>query len=144
MGALRFGHLPTIMIPGGPMPSGISNKEKAHTRELYAEGKASREELLDSEIGAYHTKGTCTFYGTANTNQMMMEAMGLHIPGAAFVNPGTKLRQELTRAAVHRLAEIGWKGDDYRPLGECVDEKRSEEHTSELQSLMRISYAVFC
>src|SRR3546814_2900539 len=70
--------------------SGISNKEKAHTRELYAEGKASREELLDSEIGAYHTKGTCTFYGTANTNQMMMEAMGLHIPGAAFVNPGTK------------------------------------------------------
>ncbi|RIA46821.1 6-phosphogluconate dehydratase [Hephaestia caeni] len=123
MGALRFGHLPMILIPGGPMPSGISNKEKAHTRELYAEGKASRGELLDSEIGAYHTKGTCTFYGTANTNQMMMEAMGLHIPGAAFVNPGTKLRQQLTRAAVHRLAEIGWNGDDYRPLGECVDEK---------------------
>ncbi|MCM8730268.1 phosphogluconate dehydratase [Hephaestia sp. GCM10023244] len=123
MGALRFGHLPTIMIPGGPMRSGISNKQKAHTRELYAEGKASREELLDSEIAAYHSKGTCTFYGTANTNQMMMEAMGLHMPGAAFVNPGTKLRQELTRAAVHRLAEIGWKGDDYRPLGECVDEK---------------------
>src|SRR3546814_15254249 len=88
MGALRFGHLPTIMIPGGPMPSGISNKEKAHTRELYAEGKASREELLDSEIGSYHTKGTCTFYGTATTHQMMLPAMGLHIPGPAFVNPG--------------------------------------------------------
>ncbi len=123
IGALRFGHLPMIMIPGGPMRSGISNKEKAHTRELYAEGKASREELLDSEIAAYHDKGTCTFYGTANTNQMMMEAMGLHVPGAAFVSPGTKLRQALTRAAVHRLAEIGWNGNDYRPLGECVDEK---------------------
>ncbi|MBX9731539.1 MAG: phosphogluconate dehydratase [Sphingomonas sp.] len=123
MGALRFGHLPMIFIPGGPMRSGISNKEKAHTRELYAEGKASREELLESEIAAYHSKGTCTFYGTANSNQMMMEMMGLHMPGAAFVNPGTKLRQELTRAAVHRLAEIGWAGADYRPLGECVDEK---------------------
>ncbi len=123
MGALRFGHLPMIFIPGGPMRSGISNKEKAHTRELYAEGKASREELLDSEIAAYHSKGTCTFYGTANSNQMMMEMMGLHMPGAAFVNPGTKLRQELTRAAVHQLAKIGWHGDDYRPLGECVDEK---------------------
>ncbi len=123
MGALRFGHLPMILIPGGPMRSGISNKEKAHTRELYAEGKASREELLDSEIAAYHSKGTCTFYGTANSNQMMMEMMGLHMPGAAFVNPGTKLRQELTRAAVHRLAQIGAAGDNYRPLGECVDEK---------------------
>ena len=123
MGALRFGHLPMIFIPGGPMRSGISNKEKAHTRELYAEGKASREELLESEIAAYHSKGTCTFYGTANSNQMMMEMMGLHMPGAAFVNPGTKLRQELTRAAVHRLAKIGWAGTDYRPLGECVDEK---------------------
>ncbi|OYY71269.1 phosphogluconate dehydratase [Sphingomonas sp. 28-63-12] len=123
MGALRFGHLPMILIPGGPMRSGISNKEKAHTRELFAEGKASREELLDSEIAAYHSKGTCTFYGTANSNQMMMEMMGLHMPGAAFVNPGTKLRQELTRAAVHRLAHIGAAGDDYRPLGQCVDEK---------------------
>ncbi|TPG21885.1 phosphogluconate dehydratase [Sphingomonas koreensis] len=123
MGALRFGHLPTILIPGGPMPSGLPNKEKAHVRELFAEGKVGREELLDAEIGAYHSKGTCTFYGTANTNQMMMEMMGLHVPGSAFVNPGTKLRQELTRAAVHRLAKIGWDGDDYRPLGLCVDEK---------------------
>lgn len=123
MGALRFGHLPAILIPGGPMPSGIPNKQKAHVRELYAEGKVGREELLEAEIGAYHSKGTCTFYGTANSNQMMMEMMGLHMPSAAFVNPGTKLRQALTRAAVHRLAQIGWDGDDYRPLGRCVDEK---------------------
>jgi phosphogluconate dehydratase len=123
MGALRFGHLPTILIPGGPMASGLPNKAKAAVREAYAEGKASREELLEAEIAAYHSKGTCTFYGTANTNQMMMEVMGLHMPGAAFVNPGTKLRQELTRAAVHRLAQIGVRGNDYRPLGWCVDER---------------------
>ena len=123
MGALRFGHLPTILIPGGPMPTGLPNKAKAAVRERYAVGDASRDELLDAEIQAYHGKGTCTFYGTANTNQMMMEVMGLHIPGAAFVNPGTKLRQELTRAAVHRLAAIGARGDDYRPLGWCVDER---------------------
>ncbi|OQW79019.1 MAG: phosphogluconate dehydratase [Proteobacteria bacterium ST_bin14] len=123
MGALRFGHLPMILIPGGPMRSGLPNKEKAAIREQYAEGKATREELLDAEIAAYHSKGTCTFYGTANSNQMMMEMMGLHMPGAAFANPGTKLRQELSRGAVHRLTKIGWNGDDYRPLGECVDEK---------------------
>ncbi len=123
MGALRFGHLPMVLIPGGPMPTGLPNKAKAAVREKFAEGLVGREELLDAEIGAYHSKGTCTFYGTANTNQMMMEVMGLHMPGAAFVNPGTKLRQELTRAAVHRLAKIGARGDDYRPLGHCVDEK---------------------
>ena len=123
MGALRFGHLPMIMIPAGPMRTGIANKEKARVRELYAEGKASREELLESEIAAYHGKGTCTFYGTANSNQMMMEAMGLHVPGASFINPGTKLRQELTKAAVQRLPQIGWDGDDYRPIGEVVDER---------------------
>ena len=123
MGALRFGHLPMILIPGGPMRSGLPNKEKAAIREQYAEGKATRDELLDAEIAAYHSKGTCTFYGTANSNQMMMEMMGLHMPGAAFANPGTKLRQELSRGAVHQLARIGWNGDDYRPLGECVDEK---------------------
>jgi phosphogluconate dehydratase len=123
MGALRFGHLPMILIPGGPMRTGLANKAKAAVREAYAEGKVDRDELLDAEIGAYHSKGTCTFYGTANTNQMMMEVMGLHMPGAAFANPGTKLRQELTRAATHRLAAIGWEGDDYRPLGLCVDEK---------------------
>ncbi len=123
MGALRFGHLPMVLIPGGPMRSGIANREKARVRELYAEGKASREELLDSEIAAYHGKGTCTFYGTANSNQMMVEAMGLHLPGAAFATPGTKLRQELTRAAVQRLPEIGWNSNDYRPIGEIVDER---------------------
>ncbi len=123
IGALRFGHLPMIFIPGGPMRSGLPNKEKALVRERHAEGKASREELLEAEIAAYHSKGTCTFYGTANSNQMMMEIMGLHIPGAAFVNPGTKLRQELTRAAMHRLPVIGSAGNNYRPLGQCVDEK---------------------
>jgi phosphogluconate dehydratase len=123
MGALRFGHLPMLLIPGGPMRTGLANKEKAAVRERYATGDASREELLDAEIAAYHGKGTCTFFGTANSNQMMMEMMGLHIPGSAFANPGTKLRQALTRAAVHRIAAIGAQGYDYRPLGQCVDER---------------------
>ena len=123
IGALRFGHLPQILIPAGPMPSGLANKEKQRVRQLYAEGKASRDELLEAEAASYHGAGTCTFYGTANSNQMMMELMGLHIPGSAFTNPGTKLRQELTRAATHRVAEIGWDGDDYRPLARCIDEK---------------------
>jgi phosphogluconate dehydratase len=123
IGGLRFGWLPTVFIPSGPMPSGIANKEKQRVRQLYAEGKASRAELLDSEAKSYHSPGTCTFYGTANSNQMMMELMGLHMPGAAFVNPGTPLRQALTRAAVHRLAEITRDGNDYRPLSRCVDEK---------------------
>ena len=123
IGALRFGHLPTILVPAGPMPSGLANKEKQRIRQLYAEGKVGRAELLEAEAASYHSAGTCTFYGTANSNQMMMEVMGLHMPGAAFINPGTKLRTELTRAAVHRLSAIGWEGDDYRPLGLCVDEK---------------------
>jgi phosphogluconate dehydratase len=123
IGALRFGHLPTILVPAGPMPSGLANKEKQRVRQLYAEGKVGRAELLEAESASYHSAGTCTFYGTANSNQMMMEVMGLHIPGAAFINPGTKLRTELTRAAVHRLRKIGWDGDDYRPLGLCIDEK---------------------
>ncbi len=122
IGALRFGHLPVLLIPGGPMPSGLANKEKVRVRQLYAEGKATKAELLDAEAASYHGAGTCTFYGTANSNQMMMEVMGLHVPNAAFVNPGTKLRQALTRAAVHRLAAIGWGGNDYRPLGRCIDE----------------------
>ena len=123
IGSLRFGHLPTILVPAGPMPSGLANKEKQRVRQLYAEGKASRDDLLEAEAASYHGAGTCTFYGTANSNQMMMEMMGLHIPGAAFVNPGTRLRSELTRAAVHRVTEIGWDGADYRPLGQCIDEK---------------------
>ncbi|MBH5323501.1 phosphogluconate dehydratase [Aurantiacibacter sediminis] len=123
IGALRFGHLPSVFVPSGPMPSGISNSEKQKTRQLYAEGKATRQELLDSELGSYHSPGTCTFYGTANSNQMMMELMGLHIPGAAFIQPGTKLRQALDREAVHRVASMTQDGNDYRPLGHCVDEK---------------------
>ncbi len=123
IGSLRFGHLPTILVPAGPMPTGIANKEKVRVRQLYAEGKVGRDELLESESASYHSAGTCTFYGTANSNQMMMEMMGLHMPGSSFVQPGTKLRQELTRAATHRIAQIGWGSDDYRPLGKCVDEK---------------------
>ena len=123
MGALRFGHLPAIFVPSGPMGTGISNKEKQRTRQLYAEGKVGRDELLASEMGSYHSPGTCTFYGTANSNQMMMEMMGLHVPGAAFVPPGAKLRQELTRSATHRLAAIRKEGDDFRPLSRVVDEK---------------------
>jgi phosphogluconate dehydratase len=123
IGALRFGHLPAVFVPAGPMPSGISNKEKQKTRQLYAEGKVGRPELLESESGSYHSPGTCTFYGTANSNQMMMEMMGLHVPGAAFVNPGTPLRQALTRSAVHRLAQIGRHGNNLRPMAHVVDEK---------------------
>ena len=107
IGALRFGHLPAILIPAGPMPSGLPNKEKQRIRQLAAEGKIGRDELLDAEVASYHSPGTCTFYGTANSNQMLMEVMGLHMPGAAFINPGTKLRDRLTRAAIHRLTEIG-------------------------------------
>jgi phosphogluconate dehydratase len=121
IGALRFGHLPTLLIPGGPMPSGLPNKEKQRIRQLYAEGKAGKDELLQAESRSYHAPGTCTFYGTANSNQMMMELMGLHIPNAAFINPGTPLRQALTRAAVHRLAELARSGE--RPLAHVLDEK---------------------
>ena len=123
IGGLRFGWLPTVFVPGGPMTSGIANKEKQAVRQLYAEGKATRAELLESEAKSYHSPGTCTFYGTANSNQMMMELMGLHLPGAAFINPGTPLRTALNRAAVHRLAAITRSGSDYRPLARCVDEK---------------------
>nr|WP_294849085.1 phosphogluconate dehydratase [uncultured Sphingomonas sp.] len=121
IGALRFGHLPALLVPAGPMPSGLANKEKQRVRQLFAEGKATKEELLAAEAASYHGAGTCTFYGTANTNQMMMELMGLHIPGAAFVNPGTPLRQALTRAAVHRIADLSATKE--RPLGEVIDER---------------------
>ena len=123
IGALRFGHLPAIFVPSGPMPSGIPNKQKQAVRQLYAEGKADRAQLLESEIASYHSPGTCTFYGTANSNQMMMEMMGLHVPGAAFVPPGVSLRQQVTRAAVHRLAAMEREGADYRPMARVVDEK---------------------
>ncbi|BDI60325.1 phosphogluconate dehydratase [Qipengyuania nanhaisediminis] len=121
MGALRFGHLPAIFVPSGPMPSGISNKQKQETRQKYASGEVGRDTLLESELASYHSPGTCTFYGTANSNQMMMEMMGLHVPGSAFIQPGTKLRQALDRAAVHRLAELS--GTTTRTLAQVVDEK---------------------
>ncbi|TDF78379.1 phosphogluconate dehydratase [Pseudomonas sp. H9] len=123
MGALRFGHLPTIFVPGGPMPSGISNKEKADVRQRYAEGKATREELLESEMKSYHSPGTCTFYGTANTNQLLMEVMGLHLPGASFVNPYTPLRDALTVEAAQQVTRMTKASGDFMPLGEIVDEK---------------------
>jgi phosphogluconate dehydratase len=122
MGALAFGHLPVIFVPGGPMPSGVPNKEKARIRELYAEGKVGRDALLESEAGSYHTAGTCTFYGTANSNQMLMEVMGLHMPGSAFVPPNSPLRDALTEAAAGRAARITALGNEYRPLAHVVDE----------------------
>ena len=122
-GALCFGHLPTIFVPGGPMPSGIPNAEKSRIRQLFAEGKVGREELLKAEMASYHAPGTCTFYGTANSNQMFMEIMGLHLPGAAFVNPGTPLRQALTAAAAQHAVEIGIGGKTPRPIADVIDER---------------------
>jgi phosphogluconate dehydratase len=123
MGASAFGHLPVIFCPAGPMPSGITNGEKAAVRQRYAEGKATREELLEAESGSYHTAGTCTFYGTANTNQMCMEMMGLHVPGSAFVNPGTPLRAALTEAAAVRAARSTALGNAYAPFFEIASAK---------------------
>jgi len=123
MGALSFGHLPAVFIPAGPMTTGLSNKEKARTRQKFAEGKATRQELLESESKSYHGPGTCTFYGTANSNQMLMEIMGLHLPGAAFVNPGTPIRDALTEAAAKRALQISSRGNEYTPVGRLVCEK---------------------
>ncbi|ASL26504.1 phosphogluconate dehydratase [Azotobacter chroococcum] len=123
MGALRFGHLPALFMPSGPMVSGLSNKEKADVRQRYAEGKASRDELLESEMKAYHGVGTCTFYGTANTNQMLMEVMGLHLPGSSFVNPDTPLRDLLTEEAARQVTRLTKQGGQFMPLGQIVDER---------------------
>jgi len=123
MGALTFGHQPAVFIPAGPMTTGASNKDKASVRQRYAEGKASRQELLESESASYHGPGTCTFYGTANSNQMLMEFMGLHLPGAAFINPGTPLRDALTDAAAVRALAITDRGNEYTPVGKVVSEK---------------------
>ena len=121
MGSLRFGHLPTVFVPGGPMPSGISNEEKSNIRQLYAEGKIGRDELLKGESDSYHSPGTCTFYGTANSNQMLMEIMGLQLPGSSFVNPGTELRNLLTEEAVRVVAENARNGSNL--LMDIVSEK---------------------
>ena len=123
IGALQFAHLPVIFVPGGPMPSGISNDAKAQVRQRYAKGEVGREALLDSEEKSYHAPGTCTFYGTANSNQMLMEVMGLHLPGAAFVHPNTPLRDALTTAAAKRAVAISDAGGDYTPIGRVVDER---------------------
>ncbi|MEM1087980.1 MAG: dihydroxy-acid dehydratase, partial [Pseudomonadota bacterium] len=118
--ALRFGWLPHAMIPAGPMPSGLPNPEKQRVRQEFALGNVGREELLKVEAASYHTQGTCTFYGTANSNQMLMEVMGFHLPGAAFPNPKTELREALTRGAVRQVLESSIKRD-YKPIGEMVD-----------------------
>ncbi|WP_017599121.1 phosphogluconate dehydratase [Nocardiopsis lucentensis] len=123
IGALSFGHLPVAFVPAGPMPSGLPNKDKARVRQKFAEGKVGRTELLQAESAAYHAPGTCTFYGTANSNQMLMEVMGLHLPGASFEQPGTPLREALTAEAGRRVLAHTALGDDYTPVGEQVDER---------------------
>ncbi len=152
MAALSFGHLPAIFVPGGPMTSGLPNDEKARIRQLFAEGKIDRKELLEAELKSYHGPGTCTFYGTANSNQMLMEVMGLHLPGAAFVNPNTPLRDALTRAAARRAAAITHLGDEFIPVGKMIDEKSivnaiigllatggSTNHTLHLVAIARVA-----
>ena len=123
IGALRFGHLPVLFVPAGPMPSGIANKEKARIRQLFSEGRVGREELLNAEAASYHSAGTCTFYGTANSNQLLMEAMGLQLPGGSFVNPDTDLRDALNREAAQWITRITAQGGAARPLGEVIDER---------------------
>ncbi|GAB5426817.1 MAG: phosphogluconate dehydratase [Devosia indica] len=123
IGALSFGHLPAIFIPAGPMPSGLPNDEKSKIRQLYMEGKVGRAELLEAESKSYHSAGTCTFYGTANSNQMLMEIMGLHLPGASFVNPNTPLRDALTREATKRALSLSALGNNYTPIGHIMNEK---------------------
>jgi len=122
MAAMSFGHLPAVFVPAGPMPTGLGNKEKVKIRQLYVEGKLDRNALLESEAAAYHTQGTCTFYGTANTNQMIMEVMGLHLPGSSFVPPGTELRDALTAAAARQVARLTEQSGNYLPVGRLVDE----------------------
>ncbi|MFN3724041.1 MAG: phosphogluconate dehydratase [Paracoccaceae bacterium] len=121
--AASFGHIPAVFVPAGPMTSGIPNDQKSAVRNAYAEGKATRDELMAAEMASYHAAGTCTFYGTANTNQMLMEFMGMHLPGSSFINPGTPLRDALTTAAVERAAQITALGNDFRPAGEILDER---------------------
>ena len=123
MAAMAFGHLPIIFVPGGPMSSGLPNPEKSRIRNLFAEGKAGRDELLAAESASYHAAGTCTFYGTANSNQMMMELMGLHMPGAAFVHPNTPLRDALTRAATRQAASLTNLGSSFLPVSQVIDER---------------------
>jgi phosphogluconate dehydratase len=150
--ALTFGHLPAVFIPAGPMPSGLPNPERAKARQLYAERKITREELLEVEAKSYHAPGTCTFYGTANSNQMLMEIMGLHLPGASFINPNTPLRDALTRLAVQRALAITSLGNEHTPVGTIIDERAivngvvglnatggSTNHTLHLVAIARVA-----
>ncbi|MBX4865663.1 phosphogluconate dehydratase [Rhizobium bangladeshense] len=121
--ALSFGHLPSIFVPAGPMTTGLPNDEKSRVRQLFAEGKVGRAELLEAESKSYHGPGTCTFYGTANSNQMLMEIMGFHLPGSSFINPGTPLREALTREAAKRALAITALGNEFTPAGEMIDER---------------------
>ena len=152
MGALAFGHLPVIFVPGGPMPSGLPNQEKARIRQLFAQGQIGREELLKAESASYHSPGTCTFYGTANSNQMLMEVMGLHLPGAAFPNPDTPLRYALTAEAARRVVGLGARSEHYTPVGRMLDERSmanaivgllatggSTNHTMHLVAIARVA-----
>jgi phosphogluconate dehydratase len=152
IGALAFGHLPAVFVPAGPMTTGISNDEKAKTRQLFAEGKVGRDALLESETLSYHGPGTCTFYGTANSNQMLMEIMGLHLPGSAFITPGTPLREALTREAARQAVRISAQGEMFTPVAEIIDEKAlvnaivgllatggSTNHTMHLVAIARVA-----
>ena len=130
IGALSFGHLPTVFVPAGPMASGLPNAEKARIRQLYAEGKVGRDELLEAEAASYHSAGTCTFYGTANSNQLLMEVLGLHLPGSSFVNPGTPLREALTRAAGRRVTEMTARAASPRRSARSSTRRRSSTPAS--------------
>ncbi|TKB44844.1 phosphogluconate dehydratase [Thalassotalea mangrovi] len=121
--AMTFGHLPTVFVPAGPMPSGIPNKEKARVRQQFAKGEVGKDELLEAESNSYHAPGTCTFYGTANSNQLVVEVMGLHLPGASFIPPNTPLREELTKAAARQVTRLTQQSGNYQPIGKMIDEK---------------------
>ncbi|MDO7084528.1 phosphogluconate dehydratase [Pseudocolwellia sp. AS88] len=121
--SMTFGHLPTVFVPAGPMPSGIPNKEKVRVRQQFAKGEVGKEELLEAESASYHTAGTCTFFGTANSNQLVVEVMGLHLPGASFVAPNGALREELTKAAARQVTRLTQQSGNYMPIGEMIDER---------------------
>ena len=121
--SMTFGHLPTVFIPAGPMPSGIPNKEKARVRQQFAKGEVDEAALLEAESASYHAAGTCTFFGTANSNQLVVEVMGLHLPGASFVPPNTPLREELTKAAARQVTRLTQQSGNYMPIGEMIDER---------------------
>ena len=123
LASLTFGHLPTVFVPAGPMPSGIPNKEKARVRQQFAKGEVGKEELLAAESASYHSAGTCTFFGTANSNQLVVEVMGLHLPGASFIAPNTELREELTKAAARQVTRLTQQSGNYLPIGKMIDER---------------------